>query len=165
MGLGEAPPRGSAAELFSFGAQLQAALRGLVLTQVYMPTPFERVLKLAFAQRPGEAPSMQLVYECMARYSNLLLVGPDDTVLCAAHQVGTKPACSAHVQLGAAALLDGLINSVLPLPAIQLRSSILACLPACLPACAAGGATHVVHASGAGGGQVGAAATSRGVGP
>ena len=92
MGLGEAPPRGSAAELFSFGAQLQAALRGLVLTQVYLPTPFERVLKLAFAQRPGEPPSMQLVYECMARYSNLLLVGPDDTVLCAAHQVGTQPA-------------------------------------------------------------------------
>jgi predicted ribosome quality control (RQC) complex YloA/Tae2 family protein len=105
VGLGEAPHRGSAAELFSFGAQLQAALRGLVLTQVYLPTPFERVLKLAFAQRPGEAPTMQLVYECMARYSNLLLVGPDDTVLCAAHQVGTT---SRHAQCMLCWALPGL---------------------------------------------------------
>ena len=28
VGIGEAPPRGAAAELYSFGAQLQAALRG-----------------------------------------------------------------------------------------------------------------------------------------
>ena len=81
------PARGSAAELYTFGAQLQAALRGLVLTGVSLPTPFERVLKLAFAQRPGEPAACQLVYECMARYSNLLLVGPDDIVLAAAHQV------------------------------------------------------------------------------
>ena len=94
------------------------------------------MLKLAFAQRPGEPPAAELIYECMvrkrggevcechcviecqarlqksgaashgssqanchamlpsshpdlqARYSNLLLVGPDSTVLAAAHQVG-----------------------------------------------------------------------------
>lgn len=46
----EGPERGAAAELYSFGQQLQGALRGLVLTRVWLPTPFERVLRLAFAQ-------------------------------------------------------------------------------------------------------------------
>lgn len=88
VGLGGAPTRGAAAELYSFGAQLGASLRGLVLTRAWLPTPYERVLRLAFAQRPGEPPAAELVYECMARYSNLLLLGPEETVLAAAHQVG-----------------------------------------------------------------------------
>ncbi|EFN54443.1 hypothetical protein CHLNCDRAFT_31860 [Chlorella variabilis] len=101
VGMSSDPPaRGSAAELYTFGAQLQAALRGLVLTGVSLPTPFERVLKLAFAQRPGEPAACQLVYECMARYSNLLLVGPDDIVLAAAHQVGQRMSSVRHVQVG-----------------------------------------------------------------
>jgi predicted ribosome quality control (RQC) complex YloA/Tae2 family protein len=96
VGLGEAPPRGSAAELFSFGCQLAAELRGLVLTGVCLPARYERVLRLAFAARPGDPPARFLLYECMSRYSNLLLLGPDDTVLAAAHQVGrhSAPACS-----------------------------------------------------------------------
>ena len=91
MGLSAAPPdRGAAAELFGFGSQLKAELGGLVLTRVHLPTPYERVLVLGFSPRVGDpaaAPALQLVYECMARYSNLLLLGPDGTVLAAAHQV------------------------------------------------------------------------------
>ena len=87
VGLGEAPPRGSASELFSFGAQLQGALRGLVLTSASLPTPYERVLRLGFAPRLGEPPAAELVYECMARHSNLVLLGPDAAVLAAARQV------------------------------------------------------------------------------
>ena len=89
VGLGDAPPpRGAAAELYGFGAQLSSTLRGLVLTRVWLPTPYERVLRLAFAQRAGEAeqPEAELVYECMARYSNLLLLGPGGAVAAAAHQ-------------------------------------------------------------------------------
>ncbi|KAL4458209.1 hypothetical protein ABPG75_013074 [Micractinium tetrahymenae] len=100
VGLGGAPPRGAAAELYSFGAQLGSSLRGLVLTRAWLPTPYERVLRLAFAQRPGEAPAAELVYECMARYSNLLLLGPGETVLAAAHQVGQRMSSVRHVQVG-----------------------------------------------------------------
>ena len=116
VGLGEAPPRGSASELFSFGAQLQGALRGLVLTSASLPTPYERVLRLGFAPRLGEPPAAELVYECMARYSNLVLLGPDAAVLAAAHQVragggwaglwgargsgGRAAACAARVAAG-----------------------------------------------------------------
>ncbi|PRW59758.1 ferrous iron transporter A [Chlorella sorokiniana] len=100
VGVGDGPARGAAAELYTFGSQLQATLRGLVLTRIWMPTPYERVLKLAFAQRPGEPPAAELVYECMARYSNLLLVGPDSTVLAAAHQVGQRMSSVRHVQVG-----------------------------------------------------------------
>ena len=39
VGIGDGPARGAAAEMYSFGPQLQAALRGLVLTRVWMPTP------------------------------------------------------------------------------------------------------------------------------
>ncbi|KAI3435649.1 hypothetical protein D9Q98_001707 [Chlorella vulgaris] len=100
VGIGTAPPRGAAAELFTFGAQLQAALRGLVLTAVLVPTPFERVLKLVFAPRPGDPPTCQVVFECMNRYSNLLLLDPNDTVLAAAHQVGQRMSSVRHVQVG-----------------------------------------------------------------
>ncbi|PSC69693.1 Fibronectin-binding A domain [Micractinium conductrix] len=105
VGLGDAPPpRGAAAELYGFGAQLSSTLRGLVLTRVWLPTPYERVLRLAFAQRAGEAeqPEAELVYECMARYSNLLLLGPGGAVAAAAHQVGQRMSSVRHVQVGAA---------------------------------------------------------------
>ncbi|KAL4435060.1 hypothetical protein ABPG77_003885 [Micractinium sp. CCAP 211/92] len=100
IGVGGAPLRGAAAELYSFGSQLSASLRGLVLTRAWLPTPYERVLRLAFAQRPGEPPQAELVYECMARYSNLLLLGPGEMVLAAAHQVGQRMSSVRHVQVG-----------------------------------------------------------------
>lgn len=39
VGIGDGPARGAAAELYTFGSQLQATLRGLVLTRIWMPTP------------------------------------------------------------------------------------------------------------------------------
>lgn len=39
VGVGDGPARGAAAELYTFGSQLQATLRGLVLTRIWMPTP------------------------------------------------------------------------------------------------------------------------------
>jgi hypothetical protein len=144
LGTGEAPARGSAADLFSFAQQLQAALRGLVLTAASMPSPYERVVKLAFAQRPGDPVVCQLVFEC-AGYSNLLLVAPDDTVLAAAHQVrGSLASCPwQHDRLGCAFL--------------YMQAWCLCSHTGRTPL-PSGGPAHVVGAGGEGGLALGAAA-------
>lgn len=46
----DAPPNS-----FSFGPLAHAQLKNLVLTQVSIPIPFERVARLDFSVRPGEA--------------------------------------------------------------------------------------------------------------
>lgn len=53
---------------------LHAQLQCHALATCPLPFPawlagcrYERVLKLAFAQRPGEPPAAELVYECMVR--------------------------------------------------------------------------------------------------
>ncbi len=85
----EAPPErsGAAAEAYAFGAQLQSALRGLVLSGVEMPQAWERVLRLDFATRPAEAPLQQLHCEVMGRYSNVVLTDGAGIVSTAGYQV------------------------------------------------------------------------------
>jgi len=94
------PPRGAVSEAFSFGEQVQSALKGLVLTEAIVPTPWERMARLSFAQRPEEAPSFLLHIEVMGRYSNVILTGGGGNVLAAGHQVGSKMSSARAVQVG-----------------------------------------------------------------
>ncbi|GAB4820402.1 hypothetical protein N2152v2_007448 [Parachlorella kessleri] len=98
----EGPPErsGAAAEAYSFGAQLQAALRGLVLSGVVLPAAWERVLRLDFATRPSDPPLQQLHCEVMGRYSNLVLTDGAGAVAAAGYQVGGKMSSLRHVQAG-----------------------------------------------------------------
>lgn len=99
------PPasRGAAAEAYGFGEQLQAALRGSVLTSVVLPAPWERVVRLGFAERLGASPSYCLFHEVQGRLSNLVLTGGEGEgarILAAGHQVGGRQSSLRQVQVG-----------------------------------------------------------------
>lgn len=102
FGLGERPLRlGVASEAFPFGEQLKSQLKGLILSEATIPVPWERVLRLAFAERPSSPVSHVLYCEIMSRYSNLVLTnGFDGSVLAAGYQVGGKMSSLRQVQVG-----------------------------------------------------------------
>ncbi|MEB3170790.1 MAG: NFACT RNA binding domain-containing protein, partial [Synechococcaceae cyanobacterium] len=83
------PPR--LGEGSTLAQQLQHGLRGLALVELEQPG-WERVVKLGFARRPGEAIERQLVLELMGRHSNLFLLdGPGGSVIALGRQVkGTQ---------------------------------------------------------------------------
>lgn len=79
-----APPRGG--EGSTLAQQLQHGLRGLALVAIEQQG-WERVVQLAFARRPGEAPQRWLVLELMGRRSNLFLLDEQRRVVAAGRQV------------------------------------------------------------------------------
>eukprot|EP00798_Chlamydomonas_sp_ICE-L_P021695 gene21695-28718_t len=88
--MGAPPSRGSAAEAFTLGEQVQSNLNGLVLIGAKMPEPWERVIQLQFGERPGESPSHFIYCEVMARYSNMILTnGEDEIIACAVQSKGS----------------------------------------------------------------------------
>ncbi|KAL4552242.1 hypothetical protein Ndes2526B_g06467 [Nannochloris sp. 'desiccata'] len=99
----EGPPRGSAAQVFSFGEQMHSALKGLVLTDASIPQPWERTMALEFSVRPGEQVSENnqlIVYvEIVGRYSNVIL-SHGGNVVAAGHQVGTKMSSVRAIYVG-----------------------------------------------------------------
>ncbi|MFN9631004.1 MAG: NFACT family protein [Cyanobacteriota bacterium] len=79
-----APPRQG--EGSTLAAQLQHGLRGLALVAIHQ-VGLERVVRLDFAPRPGEAPRRHLVLELMGRHSNLFLLNEQLQVIALARQV------------------------------------------------------------------------------
>jgi len=78
------PPRSG--EGSTLAQQLQHGLRGLALVAIEQQG-WERVVELAFARRPGEAPQRWLVLELMGRHSNLFLLEEQRRVVAAGRQV------------------------------------------------------------------------------
>ena len=66
--------------------QLQHGLRGLALVGLQQP-PWERVVELHFAPRPGDASERTLLLELMGRHSNLFLLDGERRVIALARQV------------------------------------------------------------------------------
>lgn len=48
--------------------QVAPQLKGLILSAVIMPQPWERVMQLDFAKRPSEAPVRHVYCEVMSKY-------------------------------------------------------------------------------------------------
>lgn len=96
--LGEPPPR--LPDTFTFSQQLQHQLRGLALIALEAIAPWERVLDLQFARRPGEPAVWHLYVEIMAKYSNVILVGQDQLIITAAHQVSPQQSSVRPIQTG-----------------------------------------------------------------
>ncbi|MEB3266544.1 MAG: NFACT RNA binding domain-containing protein [Cyanobacteriota bacterium] len=67
--------------------QLQHGLRGLALVAIHQADPWERIVELAFAPRPGDAVQRSLVLELMGRHSNLFLLDGQRRVIALGHQV------------------------------------------------------------------------------
>ena len=79
-----APPR--IGEGSTLAQQLQHGLSGLALVRLEQP-PWERVVELGFAERPGAPERRRLVLELMGRHSNLFLLDEQGLVVATGRQV------------------------------------------------------------------------------
>ena len=80
------PPPPRQGEGSTLAQQLQHGLGGLALVQLEQP-PWERVLRLGFAERPGGELRRELVVELMGRHSNLFLLDEQQQVIATGRQV------------------------------------------------------------------------------
>lgn len=92
------PPR--IPDTFTFSDQLRHQLSGLALVTIAEVSPWERVLDLQFAKRPGEPALWHLYVEIMSKYSNIILTEKDQIIVTAAHQVSSQQSSIRPIQTG-----------------------------------------------------------------
>lgn len=113
--IGEAPPR--TPDTFTFSQQLVHQLGGLALCEIAIVSPWERVVDLRFAQRPGDPIEWHLYLEVMGQYSNAILVNESGEIVTAAHQVSTAQSTLRPIQTGERYTLPP--KSLLPAPSLN----------------------------------------------
>lgn len=96
--IGEPPPR--IPDTFTFSQQLIHQLGGLALVAIEAIAPWERVVDLQFARRPGEDALYHLYIEVMGKYSNAILTDANDIIITAAHQVSQQQSSVRPIQTG-----------------------------------------------------------------
>ncbi len=96
--MGDPPPK--TPDTFTFSDQLRHQLSGLALVAIEAIAPWERVLDLQFARRPGDPASFHLYVEIMSKYSNVILTGADNLIITAAHQVSSQQSSVRPIQTG-----------------------------------------------------------------
>ncbi|MDJ0691540.1 MAG: NFACT RNA binding domain-containing protein [Xenococcaceae cyanobacterium MO_188.B32] len=96
--LSDPPPR--TPDTFTFSDQLRHQLKGLALIASKSIAPWERVIDLQFARRPGEEPLWHLYVEIMGKYSNVILTDGDRQIVTVAHQVSSTQSSVRPVQTG-----------------------------------------------------------------
>jgi predicted ribosome quality control (RQC) complex YloA/Tae2 family protein len=110
--LGEAPPR--TPDTFTFSEQLRHQLNGFVLIALELAAPWERVLDLQFAQRPGESPAWHLYVEIMGKYSNVILTDARGQIVTVAHQVTAAQSSIRTVETGQPYQLPPALTATVP---------------------------------------------------
>lgn len=98
INIGDPPPR--IKDTFTFSDQLRHQLNGLALTGIKAIAPWERVLDLQFARRPGEAPLWHLYVEIMGKYSNVILTDAREQIIAPARQISTAQSSVRPIQTG-----------------------------------------------------------------
>jgi predicted ribosome quality control (RQC) complex YloA/Tae2 family protein len=98
LGIGTAPPR--TPDTFTLSDQLRHQLNGLALVAIALLQPWERVVDLQFARRPGEDPLWHLYVEIMGKYSNVILTDGPGQIVTTAHQVNAQQSRVRTVQTG-----------------------------------------------------------------
>ncbi|MBW4517942.1 MAG: NFACT family protein [Timaviella obliquedivisa GSE-PSE-MK23-08B] len=96
--MADAPPR--TPDTFTFSQQLRHQLGGLALVSIEAIAPWERVIDLQFAHRPGDATLWHVYVEIMGNYSNVILTGSDHLIVTAAHQVSNQQSSVRPIQTG-----------------------------------------------------------------
>ncbi|ABA22911.1 conserved hypothetical protein [Trichormus variabilis ATCC 29413] len=86
--IGDPPPR--TPDTFTFSQQLVHQLGGLALVAIEAIAPWERVIDLQFARRPGDAALYHIYGEIMGKYSNVILTDANNLIITAAHQVSQQ---------------------------------------------------------------------------
>jgi predicted ribosome quality control (RQC) complex YloA/Tae2 family protein len=98
LGISDAPPR--TPDTFTLSQQLRHQLGGLALVAIEAIAPWERVVDLQFAQRPGEPALWHLYVEIMGKYSNVILTTQDNQVVTAAQQIDQRQSSVRSIQTG-----------------------------------------------------------------
>jgi predicted ribosome quality control (RQC) complex YloA/Tae2 family protein len=96
--LSDPPPR--IPDTFTLSQQLRSVLGGLAMTAMEMVTPWERLVRLTFATRPGAAALYYLYVEPIGKYSNLTLTDADNLIITTAHQVSNKQSSVRTIETG-----------------------------------------------------------------
>ncbi len=96
--IGDPPPR--TPDTFTFSDQLRHQLNGFAIIALKMISPWERVVNLQFAKRPGDAPIWHLFLEIMGKYSNVILTDAKQQIVTVAHQVNAHQSTVRTVQTG-----------------------------------------------------------------
>ncbi len=86
--IGDPPPR--TPDTFTFSDQLRHQIGGFALVGIEALAPWERVIDLQFAQRPGDPILWHLYVEIMGKRSNVILANQDNQIVTTAHQVNEK---------------------------------------------------------------------------
>ncbi|MBE9174684.1 NFACT family protein [Synechocystis salina LEGE 06155] len=94
------PPPPQEPDTFTFSDQLRHQLKGLALISLAPMQPWERVIDLAIAKRPGDEPLYHLFLEVMGKYSNLILTDAQRQIITVAHQVSAQQSRVRTVQTG-----------------------------------------------------------------
>jgi predicted ribosome quality control (RQC) complex YloA/Tae2 family protein len=98
INLGDPPPR--IKDTFTFSDQLRHQLKGLALTGIKAIAPWERVIDLQFAERPGESPLWHLYVEIMGKYSNVILTDGFQQIITPARQISATQSSVRPIQTG-----------------------------------------------------------------
>ncbi|MBD1908961.1 NFACT family protein [Trichocoleus sp. FACHB-832] len=96
--IGNPPPR--TPDTFTFSDQLRHQLGGFALVAIEAIAPWERVLDLQFAKRPGDPVFWHLYVEVIGKYSNVILTGADNLIVTVAHQVSSQQSSVRPIQTG-----------------------------------------------------------------
>ncbi len=98
INIGDPPPR--IKDTFTFSDQLRHQLKGLALTSIKAIAPWERVIDLQFANRPGESPLWHLYVEIMGKYSNVILTDAQQQIITPARQISSAQSTVRPIQTG-----------------------------------------------------------------
>jgi predicted ribosome quality control (RQC) complex YloA/Tae2 family protein len=96
--LTDPPPR--TPDTFTLSQQLRSVLGGLAMTEMEIVSPWERLVRLSFATRPGATAMYYLYVEPIGKYSNLTLTDADNVIITTAHQVNNKQSSVRTIETG-----------------------------------------------------------------
>jgi predicted ribosome quality control (RQC) complex YloA/Tae2 family protein len=96
--LADPPPR--IPDTFTLSQQLRSVLGGLATIDMCILYPWERLVRMSFARRPGEDPLYHLYIEPIGKYSNLTLTDADNLIITTAHQVSNKQSSVRTIETG-----------------------------------------------------------------
>ena len=96
--LTDPPPR--IPDTFTLSQQLRSVLGGLAMIGMEMVSPWERLVRLTFATRPGAEALYYLYVEPIGKYSNLTLTDADNLIITTAHQVTNKQSSVRTIETG-----------------------------------------------------------------
>jgi predicted ribosome quality control (RQC) complex YloA/Tae2 family protein len=96
--LTDPPPR--IPDTFTLSQQLRSVLGGLAMIGLEMVSPWERLVRLTFATRPGAEALYYLYVEPIGKYSNLTLTDADNLIITTAHQVTNKQSSVRTIETG-----------------------------------------------------------------